>query len=110
MGGRKEAARPRRVERPGATGAPPARHAATEYPALQGHVILAELLELYAYNRWATARTLTAAAALSTEAYARPLPGSFPSLRATLEHLLSAEAVWLSRWQGDPLGQACELS
>ena len=72
--------------------------------------MLSELLELYAYNRWANERTLAAAAGLTAEQYARTLPGSFPSLRATLQHILEAEAIWLSRWQGDPLGHLPDLS
>jgi uncharacterized damage-inducible protein DinB len=72
--------------------------------------MLAEVLELYAYNRWANERALAGAGELSAEQYNRPLAGSFPSLRATLEHLLSAEAVWLSRWRGNPLGRAPDLT
>ena len=62
-----------------------------------------ELLDQYEYNRWAHERTLDAADDLSPEQYDRALPGSFPSLRATLEHLLAAEVVWLARWQGHSL-------
>ena len=72
--------------------------------------MLAELRELYAFNRWASERTLAAAAELSPEQYDRPLASSFPSVRATLEHILGAEAVWLSRWQGNPLGERPDLA
>jgi len=64
---------------------------------------IAELLDLYEYNRWAHERTLDAAEGVSAEQYHRELSGSFPSLRATLEHLLASEVVWLARWQGHSL-------
>jgi len=59
-----------------------------------------ELRELFAYNRWANHRILDAAAKLSAEALDKDLGSSFPSVRATLAHILSAEWVWLSRWKG----------
>jgi uncharacterized damage-inducible protein DinB len=59
-----------------------------------------EILELFAYNRWANERMLDATAALSQEELTRDLGGSFPSLRATLTHMLGAEWVWLARWKG----------
>lgn len=62
--------------------------------------MLNEILDLYAYNRWANARTLDAAAALADEDYIRDLGSSFPSIRDTLEHILAAEWIWLSRWRG----------
>jgi len=62
--------------------------------------MLGEILDLYAYNRWANARTLDATAALADEDYLRELGSSFPSIRDTLEHVLAAEWIWLSRWRG----------
>ncbi len=59
-----------------------------------------ELRELFAYNRWANHRILDAAAKLNDEALDKDLGSSFPSVRATLAHILSAEWAWLSRWQG----------
>lgn len=72
--------------------------------------MLADLLDLIAYNRWATARTLDAAGRLTDEQLNRPLGSSFPSVRDTLAHVVAAEWVWLSRWGGDPLGKAPDLS
>lgn len=66
----------------------------------------AELVDLYEYNKWAHLRTLESAAELGAEQYERDLGGSFPSLRSTLQHLLSTEVVWLSRWEGHSLGEA----
>lgn len=72
--------------------------------------MLAEVLDLYGYNRWANERALAAAEPLSAEQYGRAVPGSYPSLRATLEHLLGAEMSWLSRWQGNPPGLSPDFS
>lgn len=56
--------------------------------------------DLFAYTRWANTRVLDAAAALSPEQLTRDMGSSFPSIHATLVHMLSAEWIWLSRWQG----------
>ena len=69
-----------------------------------------DIRQLYDFNRWANERTLATAAELSAEQYGREVGGSFPSLKATLEHLFQAEGVWLSRWHGNPLGQAPDVS
>ena len=65
----------------------------------------AEILDLYEYNRWAHEHVLRAVSKLSSEKYSAPLVGSFPSIRATMEHLLATEVVWLSRWEGHSLGE-----
>jgi len=62
--------------------------------------MLPELRELYAYNRWANHRTLDAAAPLAPEEFARELGGSFPSVQATLLHMVGADWIWLQRWRG----------
>jgi uncharacterized damage-inducible protein DinB len=67
---------------------------------------IADILDLYEYNRWASERTLEAAYQLGKEEYSRTSPGSFNSLRAILEHILATEVVWLSRWEGHSLGEA----
>jgi uncharacterized damage-inducible protein DinB len=61
---------------------------------------VAEMQELWAFNRWANRRLLDAAAKLTQEQYTKDLGSSFPSLRDTLAHIASSEWVWLSRWQG----------
>ena len=60
----------------------------------------AEILELYRFNTWATERMLAATAQLSPEELTRDLHNSFPSIRDTLRHIVGADWVWLSRWQG----------
>lgn len=62
---------------------------------------LADLRDLYAYTEWANARLFDVAATLGAEAWARDLGGSFPSLGATLAHLVGAEWIWLYRWTGN---------
>lgn len=59
-----------------------------------------EIRQLYAYNRWANRRILGAAARLGPKELGRDLGNSFPSIRDTLAHVLGAEWIWLSRWQG----------
>lgn len=59
-----------------------------------------EIDELYEYNRWANQRVLEAAEGLSDEQLRRDLGSSFASVLATLEHMVLAEWIWLSRWRG----------
>jgi uncharacterized damage-inducible protein DinB len=59
-----------------------------------------EARSLYDYNSWANHRVLDACAPLTTEQFSRDLKSSFPSVRATLEHIMWAEWIWLGRWKG----------
>lgn len=59
-----------------------------------------ELRSLFAYNRWAALRLLDAIEGLSDEEFNRDLGSSFPSVAATLVHIMGAEWVWLQRWLG----------
>lgn len=61
---------------------------------------LKDIRELYAYNRWANQRALSAAARLDNAAFLRNLGNSFSSVRDTLAHILGAEWIWLERWHG----------
>jgi uncharacterized damage-inducible protein DinB len=54
---------------------------------------------LYEYDRWANNRVLRAASALSGEAFARDLGGSFPSVRDMLVHIIGGEWGWLTYWK-----------
>ena len=71
---------------------------------------ISELFDNYEYNRWAHERILESAIGLGADSYDRETGGSFPSLRATLEHLLAVEVVWLSRWEGHSLGEPPDYS
>ncbi len=55
---------------------------------------------LYAYNAWANRRILDTAAQLTPEQLKAPGRASFDSVHATLVHTMSAQWMWLSRWQG----------
>ncbi len=59
-----------------------------------------DVRELFAYTAWATSRILEAVSKLDEAAFTRDLGSSFPSVRDTLVHLLSADWIWLARWQG----------
>lgn len=59
-----------------------------------------EIELLYEYNRWATDRILDAASKLTADQFVKDLSNSRPSVRDTLAHILSAEWIWLMRWQG----------
>lgn len=57
-----------------------------------------DILTLFDYNFWATARILNAIEDLSDDDYTAVVPGiSFGSLRATLVHMLAAEVLWRQR-------------
>ena len=59
-----------------------------------------DLAKLFAYNRWANARTLEPVAGLTPEELNRGLGGSFGSVLGTLAHVYAAEWIWLERWRG----------
>ncbi len=61
---------------------------------------LDEIRDLYAYTVWANARTCDAVTALPAGVAEAPVVSSFPSILATLAHLVASEWVWLQRWQG----------
>lgn len=59
---------------------------------------------LYAYNDRANRLVLDAASVLSEAELRAPRPGlAEECLLGSLAHVLGAELVWLSRWQGQPL-------
>src|SRR5437868_1120684 len=60
-----------------------------------------EYLQLWDYAYWARDRLLGAARGMSEADYALPNGFVYPSVRAVMTHLLGAENIWLSRWQGE---------
>jgi uncharacterized damage-inducible protein DinB len=60
-----------------------------------------EAKELFEYGSWATAAYFRAAAALPEEERTATAAGSFPSVIATLAHIVGAEWIWLRRWRGE---------
>lgn len=60
-----------------------------------------EARQLFAYDAWANGLVFEAAAGLSAEQLVHPVTSSFPSVVATLAHVVGAEWVWLRRWLGE---------
>jgi uncharacterized damage-inducible protein DinB len=59
-----------------------------------------DVLTLYRYNQWTTAKILNCTANVTHEQFVAP--ASFPhgGLRGTLVHALFAEWLWRNRWEG----------
>ncbi|MCI0754561.1 DinB family protein [Teichococcus vastitatis] len=55
-------------------------------------------------NGWANHRLLTACAALTPDEFAAPRTGFFPSLRATLNHILVIDRFYIDALEGGTLG------
>lgn len=55
--------------------------------------------ELLSYNTWANRQMLDAVSRLDAAQFSRELGGSYPSIQATLTHMMWAEWLWLERWQ-----------
>lgn len=62
--------------------------------------LLPTIREMFDHCYWARDRQLRVCAGLDQEQLQRPLGGSFPSLHATLVHLVAVEWLWLERWRG----------
>ncbi|HEX4966082.1 MAG TPA: DinB family protein [Thermoanaerobaculia bacterium] len=60
-----------------------------------------EARELFGYESWATALMFSAAEALTQEQREALAASSFPSISATLAHIVAVEWIWLRRWLGD---------
>jgi len=61
---------------------------------------LQEMKLLHAFSSWATQRIFEAATALTPEQFGKDMKSSHKSIQGTLLHLVAAEMIWLSRWQG----------
>ena len=60
-----------------------------------------ELQTLLEYHYWARDRVLDAIAPLTNEQLTGDRGNSFPSILATVAHLVGADWVWCTRWEGD---------
>lgn len=56
-----------------------------------------DLKRLMAYRLWARERVLESLEALPAWTFTAPAASSFPSIRDTLVHILSADTIWASR-------------
>ena len=55
---------------------------------------------LYRYSAWANARILDTATRLTAEQLSAPGSASEGAVRETLVHIMSAQWIWLARWNG----------
>ncbi len=62
---------------------------------------IAEMRELFEYDRWANGRVFAAAESLTEDQLSAEVASSFSSVRATLGHLVGAGWIWLRRWRGE---------
>lgn len=62
---------------------------------------LQDAQHLINFHYWARNLMLEALEPLSLEQFTQELGGSFGSVRNTIVHTLSAECVWLLRWNGE---------
>jgi uncharacterized damage-inducible protein DinB len=68
---------------------------------------LAGMMRAMAYNNaWSNHRLLAACAALSPQEFAAPRTGFFPSLQATLNHILVIDWFYVDALEGGTLGPA----
>jgi uncharacterized damage-inducible protein DinB len=68
------------------------------------------ITQLAAYDMWACRRFVDRLAKEDPAVLDRPVPNSFPSLRATLLHIRDAEHVWLCRLKGEKHSWPAEAS
>ena len=54
-----------------------------------------------AYNKWANGRVYEAAAQLSADEFERNTGAFFKSMMGTLNHLLTADRIWMKRFTGE---------
>jgi uncharacterized damage-inducible protein DinB len=59
-----------------------------------------DILILYKYNQWSTAKILDAASKVTAEEFLAPADFPHGGLRSTLVHALFAEWIWRNRWEG----------
>jgi uncharacterized damage-inducible protein DinB len=69
-----------------------------------------DVLTLYDYNYWATARILRAALQVTAEQFMAQNTSSYGSLHGTLKHAMTAEMIWRTRLQKDILPEEIDIS
>ena len=57
---------------------------------------------LYAYNQWANEKIVQLCAGLTDAQLDQPREMGFGTLRKTLFHILTADVVWMERWESKP--------
>ena len=69
---------------------------------------LAHLKEIYDHLKWADEQVLAAAETVSDEGFRREQNISLGSIHKLLVHAVSAQHLWLARWQGETVLKALE--
>lgn len=64
---------------------------------------LSQVVELYEYDCWANEELLSIIEGIEFERLIQNVESSFGSIRDTLVHILGAEELWLSRWNGQAI-------
>ncbi len=62
----------------------------------------AQLRKLVAYNQWANEKVLGAIDGMTPAELAAPVDAYFGSLARNLQHILTAQRIWLARWKKRP--------
>jgi uncharacterized damage-inducible protein DinB len=73
-------------------------------------MILQEITQLVAFNRWADERFFDALSQLSAEQYSRDLQSSHGGIHGTLTHIVGVEKGWLRRLLRQPETATSPLS
>lgn len=73
-------------------------------------VLLDVIRSLSQYNVWANHRILVAVSTLTAKQFLARAGSSYPTVRDTLVHMMSAEWIWLSRWKGSSPGAMFEAT
>src|SRR5688572_23866191 len=60
----------------------------------------ADIVILYKYNQWSTAKILDTASNVTADEFLAPADFPHGGLRGTLVHALFAEWIWRNRWEG----------
>jgi uncharacterized damage-inducible protein DinB len=60
-----------------------------------------EALNLFDYDRWATARQVEVISKLKEDEYVKDLGSSHGGLRGTLVHIYATQWIWYRRWKGE---------
>lgn len=61
---------------------------------------MTDLIKLIDFNAWANTRIAERVQELPQELFVQHTGGSFPSIKATMRHMLEADWRWLHRWKG----------
>lgn len=64
------------------------------------NALIAHFGTMARYNRVANEKLYGAVAQLSVDAFAKPRPAFFGSIRGTLNHIMLGDRIWLTRFEG----------